>query len=129
MVRAILSYVTVFLVAVALTLEFAPQKVVIETKFEQKPLAAPVNVQLYMDAYCALDIDYLIQWTSPTYSTADKIIQFGVETAAAGQYCNDTKYYGAYRDGNSYIFTIIISSGREEFYILTFDGDMVVNIQ
>ena len=130
-VREIASYAACLVLGAALVLQFAPQKVVVNTQTASE--SAPNYAQRYMDAMCALDTEYLITGTSPDFADTDEINAFVQDAKSAEWSCGTVKYLGSYQLSDKQVFAVVIYPGTdhedEVFYALTFEDQLVTDIE
>lgn len=119
-----------------LTLQFAPAKTVVETRFESGATpasSAPAYAQNYMDALCAMDAEYLTQNTSPEFAGADEIVSFIEDARFSKWACGPVKYLGVYQLSDKHVFAVVVFPNTDQeaevFYALTFSDGLVVSIE
>lgn len=125
MKQALAYVVTVILVSV-LTFTLAPAKVLTKTIQSPAP-TAPAYASEFMRAYCARDVETIIKFVKGV--PAETIREY--EAARAGTpRCIDPQFFGSFRTQDVHIFTAFDGgTGAEYFWVVTFEGGLVVNIE
>ena len=128
--REILSYVAVAAFGAILAVQFVPSRRVAATQTPATAIVAtaPAYARTFMRAFCARDVDEVVKYIHPRIGSEADIRAF--EAAQVGARCLDPQYFGAYRTQDTHIFTVFDpTTGTEVYYVVTFEGGLVVNIE